>query len=152
MGKKIDRLRKLQSLTPQEFLASLLFYYVVNGKDHFFKTQFNEYPLWLEYAHENEDDAFTLDVLYLGQEHSFMLIKPDYKSVLAVAPQLLEWLQSTYTSTVPVVPVMPSKRQRGRRPPRVRPQRPQANTSLPNALQNSGQQASNNQKQHDTSN
>ena len=147
MGKKIDRLRKLQSLTPQEFFASLLFYYVVNGKDHFFKTQFNEYPLWLEYAHENENAAFTLDVLYLGQEHSFMLIQPDYKSVLAVAPQLLEWLQSTYASSVPVEPIRPPRRQRGRRPPRVRPQRQQANKSLPNVLQNPVQQGPNNKIQ-----
>lgn len=103
MGKKIDAIKQQVQLSPREFFASLLNYYVFNG-GHFFKTAYNEQPLYLEYS--NDDKGPRLDVLYLMQEKSFPLTlfmkkQPDYDSALQITPEVLSWLQSVYISEAP---------------------------------------------------
>ena len=39
---------------------------------------------------DNDNETFTLDVCFLGQDHSYMLIQPDYNSVLGAATSILE--------------------------------------------------------------
>ena len=114
MGKKIDAIKKQVQLTPQEFFASLLNYYVFNG-GHFFKTSYNKQPLWLEYS--NDDRGPRLDVLYMMCEKSFPLLlfmkqQPDYETALHIAPELLSWLQSVYISETPQ---KPQRQQRSKR-------------------------------------
>ena len=112
MGKRIDAIKRIQESTPQEVLAGYLWNFVVNSKDHFWKIKYYEYTAYFEY--DNDNSAFMIDILYLGQEHSFMLIQPDYHSVLGVAPSILEWLEATYATCCPPEPVKP-KRERGGR-------------------------------------
>ena len=113
MGKKIDAIKQQVQLSPREFFASLLNYYVFNG-GHFFKTAYNDKPLYLEYS--NDDKGPRLDVLYMMQEKSFPLLlfmkkQPDYDSALQITPELLSWLQSVYISETPQKP----PKQRGSR-------------------------------------
>lgn len=115
MGAKIDAIKKQVQLTPQEFMASMLYYYVFNSDGHFFKSSYNNQPLYLEYS--KDDTGPKLDVLYMMNEKSFPLLlfmkrQPDYESALQIAPELLSWLQSVYISETP----QKSQRQRrGRR-------------------------------------
>lgn len=100
MGQRIDAIKRLQESTPQEVLAGYLWNFVLNRKDHFWKTKYYEFTAYFELNTDN--GTFTLDVLYLGQETSFplstfMKAKPDYKSVLAITEQLLCWLENTYS-------------------------------------------------------
>lgn len=111
MGKKIDAIKQQVQLSPREFFASLLNYYVFNG-GHFFKTAYNEQPLYLEYS--NDDKGPRVDVLYMMQEKSFPLIlfmkkQPDYDSALQITPELLSWLQSVYISETPQKPPKPRR-------------------------------------------
>ena len=89
MGRQIDKNRQQEQLTPPEILAGLIWDRAVNSRDHIFKTPCYQFPCYIEYCHEHQDDGFQLDCLYLGQEHSFMLIQPKYNDVLGVAPQIL---------------------------------------------------------------
>lgn len=126
MGKMIDSIKRQEqlALNPQEFMASLIWYYVVKGNGHFFKTHMHNIPCWIEYSHEMPDDPFMIDVYYLHQEHSFMLVQPTYSQALAVAPEVLSWLESVYASSCPMEPVHPQKK-KARRSIAGRQQRPQ---------------------------
>lgn len=81
-------------------MASFLYYYVLNSKDHFWKTKYYDRTAYFEL--NNDNNASFIDVLYCGQETSFLLSTfmkkmPDYKSVLAITEQLLCWLENTYS-------------------------------------------------------
>lgn len=112
MGKRIDAIKRQEQMSPQEVMAGLLWARVVNSPDHFTKFQFYEYTVYFEYC--NDNDAFRLDIYYLGQDHSFMLIQPDYNSVLGAAPSILDWLEATYATCCPPEPVKPKRGRRGR--------------------------------------
>ena len=107
-------------MTPQEVLSGLIWDRALNSKDHFFKIPFYEFPCYFEYSADNE--AFMLDVYYVGQEQAFSLIQPDYKSVLGVAKSILDWLESVYATIPP--DAKPKKRKRG----------PNSRTSVPGSL------------------
>lgn len=94
----IEAVKRQETMTPQEVMAGLIWSRAVNSKDHFFKISFYEFPCYFEYSAE---DVCMLDVYYVGQERPFTLIKPDYKSVLSVAPLILEWLEEQYASVPP---------------------------------------------------
>lgn len=119
MGRRIDAIKRLQESTPQEVLAGYLWNFVLNRKDHFWKTKYYEFTAYFELNTDN--GTFTLDVLYLGQETSFplstfMKAKPDYKSVLAITEQLLCWLENTYSVYMAgVCPVVQNEPKRSRR-------------------------------------
>ena len=147
MGKRIEAIRRLEQSSPQEVMAGYLFNFVVNGEEHFFKTKYYEYTAYFELNHDN--DVYMIDVLYLGQETSFPLSTfmrkvPDYKSVLAITPQLLEWLENTYAvNGTPVKSVKPKKPKRPRKAPRPVMMGPLAGSVLnQNALNTSGREKS----------
>ena len=96
-------------MTPQEVMAGLIWSRALNSKDHFFKVPYYEFPCYFEYATDNE--AFMLDVYYVGQEKVFPLIQPDYKSVLGVSNSILEWLENQYAAVPPEA--KPQRRKRG---------------------------------------
>lgn len=79
------------------------------SRDRIFRVAYYRFPCYIEYTHEHQDDGFQLDCLYLGQEHSFMLVQPDYKSALGVAPSILQWLDATYAMCCPPEPPRPKK-------------------------------------------
>ena len=146
MGKRIEAIRRLEQSSPQEVMAGYLFNFVVNGEEHFFKTKYYEYTAYFELNHDN--DVYMIDVLYLGQETSFPLSTfmrkvPDFKSVLAITPQLLEWLENTYVvNGTPVKSVKPKKQKAPRRPPRPLMKGPLGG----NALNQNNQTTQNNNK------
>lgn len=117
MGKRIEAIKRLQQSTPQEVMAGYLWNFVVNSKEHFWKTKYYDQTAYFELNHDN--DAYMIDILYCGQETSFplntfMRPSPDYKSVLAITDQLLSWLENTYAVNTSVLPEPPRPR-RGRR-------------------------------------
>ena len=114
MGRQIDKIRQQEKLTPPEILAGLIWDRAVNSKDRIFRVPYYRFPCYIEYCHEKRDDGFTLDCLYLGQEHSFMLVQPNYKEILVIAPQILEWLDATYAMCCPPEPPRPRKGKRNR--------------------------------------
>lgn len=114
MGKQIDKIKQQEQMTPPEILAGLIWDRAVNSRDRIFKTPYYRFPCYIEYCHENQNDGFSLDCLYLGQEHSFMLIQPKYNDVLGVAPQILEWLDATYAMCCPPEPPRPKRGRRRR--------------------------------------
>lgn len=109
MGQQIDKIKQQQQMTPPEILAGLIWDRAVNSKDRIFKVLYYRFPCYIEYCHESQDDGFTLDCLYLGQEHSFMLIQPKYNDVLGISPQILEWLDATFAMCCPPEPPRPRK-------------------------------------------
>ena len=114
MGKKIDRIKRQEQLTPPEKLAGLIWDRAINSRDRIFRVPYYRFPCYIEYDHEHEDDSFTLDCLYLGQERSFMLVQPRYRDVLGVAPEILQWLDATYAMCCPPEPPRPRKGRRRR--------------------------------------
>ena len=144
MGARIDALKKMMLSSPEQVMASYLLNFVVNGEDHFFKTKYYEFTAYFELNHDN--DAYMIDVLYLGQETSFplstfMRTYPDYKSVLAITPELLKWLENTYavnTTPVSVKPVRPKRPMRTRRVPRPPMNWPLGGNALNQSEQNTG--------------
>ena len=103
-------------------MAGYLWNFVLNSTDHFFKTKYYEYTAYFELNHDN--DAYMIDILYLGQETSFTLSTfmkkmPDYKSVLAITPQLLSWLENTYAVNNAPEPMELPKPKRPKRPRRA---------------------------------
>lgn len=115
--KHIEAIRQQETMTPQEVMAGLIWSRAVNSKDHFFKIPYYEFPCYFEYATDNE--AFMLDVYYVGQEKVFSLIQPDYKSVLGASTPILDWLENQYAAVPPEA--KPRKRKRG----------PNSQTSVP---------------------
>ena len=107
--KHIEAIRRQETMTPQEVMAGLIWSRAVNSKDHFFKVPYYEFPCYFEYATDNE--AFMLDVYYVGQEKVFSLIQPDYKSVLGASTSILEWLENQYAAVPPEA--KPQRRKRG---------------------------------------
>ena len=123
MGKRIEAIKRVMQSTPQEVMAGYLFNYVVNGKDHFWKTKYYDQTAYFELNHDN--DAYMIDILYMGQETSFALnvfmrTSPDYKSVLAITDQLLQWLESTYAANTALPE--PAKPRKSKRRMAARPQ------------------------------
>ena len=134
MGKKIEAIKRVMQSTPQEVMAGYLFNFVVNGKDHFWKTKYYDQTAYFELNHDN--DAYMIDILYMGQETSFALnvfmrTSPDYKSVLAITDQLLQWLESTYAANT-ALPEPPKPRKSRR----MMAARQQAGLSRNNSLNN----------------
>lgn len=124
MFNHISTIKRLETLQPNEVMAGFIWYRALNSKDHFFKIPYYEYPCYFEYS--NDNDAYMLDVYYMKQEHAFMLLQPDWKSVLCVSGQVLEWLESVHASA-PVV-VKPKRQRRGQ----IR--RPISQPSVPGSL------------------
>ena len=119
MGRRIDAIKRAQEQSPEEVMASYLYYFVLNSKDHFWKTKYYDRTAYFEL--NNDNNAYFVDVLYCGQETSFLLSTfmkkmPDYKSVLAITEQLLCWLENTYSVYMaglgPVVQNKPKKTRR----------------------------------------
>lgn len=108
--KHIAAIRRQETMTPQEVMAGLIWSRAVNSKDHFFKIPYYEFPCYLEYATDNE--AFMVDVYYVGQEQAFSLLQPDYKSVLGASTSILDWLENQYAAVPPEA--KPRKRKGGR--------------------------------------
>ena len=105
----IEAIRRQETMTPQEVMAGLIWSRAVNSKDHFFKVPYYEFPCYFEYATDNE--AFMLDVYYVGQEKVFSLIQPDYKSVLGASTSILDWLENQYAAVPPEA--KPRRQKRG---------------------------------------
>ena len=118
MGKQLDKINAQEMLTPPEILAGLIWDRAINSQDRVFRVPYYRFPCYIEYTHESQYDSFSLDCLYLGQEHSFMLVQPKYKDVLGIAPQILEWLDATYALCCPPEPPKPKRQKAPRRPPR----------------------------------
>ena len=108
MFRHIEAIKRQEQMTPQEVMAGFIWDRALNSKDHFFKIPYYEFPCYFEFSNDNE--AFMLDVYYVGQEQVFSLLQPDYKSVLAVAPLILDWLENLYASVPPEA--KPKKRRR----------------------------------------
>lgn len=109
MFKHIAAIKQQETMTPQEVMAGLIWSRAVNSKDHFFKIPYYEFPCYFEYARDN--DAFMVDVYYVGQEQVFSLIQPDYKSVLGASNSILDWLENQYAAVPPEA--KPRRRKRG---------------------------------------
>ena len=124
MFSHINAIKRQETLSPNEVMAGFIWDRALNSRDHFFKIPYYEYPCYFEYS--NENDVFMLDVYYMKQEHAFMLVQPDWKSVLGISGQVLEWLESVHASA-PVV-AKPRRRRRGQM------QRPIARPSVPGSL------------------
>ena len=97
--KHIEASRRQETMTPQEVMAGLIWSRALNSKDHFFKVPYYEFPCYFEYATDNE--AFMLDVYYVGQEKVFPLIQPDYTCVLVASSSILDWLENQYAAVPP---------------------------------------------------
>ena len=139
MGRMIDKIKQQEQMTPPEILAGLIWDKAVNSKDRIFKVPYYTEPCYIEYVHDDPGGAYSLDVYYLHQEHSFSLLKPSYKQVLAIAPSILEWLQSTYVSCNPIEPNKPQKGRgtgRQRVMPGPGPQQARNNRQIMGAVQN----------------
>ena len=119
MGRRIEAIKRSLQQSPEEVMASYLYYFVLNSKDHFWKNKYYDRTAYFEL--NNDNNAYFLDVLYCGEETSFLLstfmkAKPDYKSVLAITEQLLCWLENTYAIKTAVVgPVATNEPRRTRR-------------------------------------
>ena len=105
----IDAIKRQEKMTPQEVMAGFIWDRALNSKDHYFKIPFYEFPCHFEYCTDNE--AFMLDVYYVGQEKVFPLIQPDYKSVLGASSSILDWLENQYAAVPPEA--KPRRRKRG---------------------------------------
>lgn len=124
----------MMQATPQQVMAGYLFHFVVNSKDQFWKTKYYDQTAYFELNTDN--DAFMIDVLYMGQETSFplnafMRPTPDYKSVLAITDNLFSWLENTYAAHSAALPEPPRPRRRTRVARQQLPQ-PAMNTRTPN--------------------
>ena len=119
MGRRIEAIKRAQQQSPEEVMASYLYYFVLNSKGGFWKTKYYDRTAYFELNHDS--NAYFVDVLYCGQETSFLLstfmkAKPDYKSVLAITEQLLCWLENTYSVyRAGVGPVVQNEPKRTRR-------------------------------------
>lgn len=136
MGKRIDAIKRMMQSSPQEVMAGYLWNFVVNSKDQFWKTKYYDQTAYFELNHDNE--AFMIDVLYMGQETSFPLNAfmhptPDYNSVLAITDNLFSWLENTYAAHSAALPESPRPRRRRVKVARQQqlPQ-PAMNTRTPN--------------------
>ncbi|MBQ8069690.1 MAG: hypothetical protein IJ202_02430 [Bacteroidales bacterium] len=136
MGKRIEAIKRMMQATPQEVMAGYLFHFVVNSKDQFWKTKYYDQTAYFELNTDN--DAFMIDVLYMGQETSFPLNAfmhptPDYNSVLAITDNLLSWLENTYAAHSAALPEPPRPRRRRVKVAKQQqlPQ-PAMNTRMPN--------------------
>ena len=134
MGKRIEAIKRMMQATPQEVMAGYLFHFVVNSKDQFWKTKYYDQTAYFELNTDN--DAFMIDVLYMGQETSFPLNAfmhptPDYNSVLAITDNLFSWLENTYAAHSAALPEPPRPRRRTRVARQQLPQ-PAMNTRTPN--------------------
>ena len=119
MGRRIEAIKRAQQQSPEEVMASYLYYFVLNSKDHFWKTKYYDRTAYFEL--NNDNNAYFIDVLYCGEETSFLLSTfmkkmPDYKSALGITEQLLCWLENTYSVYMaglgPVVQNEPKKTRR----------------------------------------
>lgn len=124
--------------TPQQVMAGYLWNFVVNSKDQFWKTKYYDQTAYFELNHDN--DAFMIDVLYMGQETSFPLNAfmhptPDYKSVLGITDNLLSWLENTYAAHSAALPEPPKPRRKKTRVARQQ----SANSALDMRAQNQPQ-------------
>jgi hypothetical protein len=144
MGKRIDAIKRIMQSSPQEVMAGYLWNYVVNSKDQFWKTKYYDQTAYFELNHDN--DAFMIDVLYIGQETSFplnafMRPTPDYNSVLAITDNLLSWLENTYATHSAALPEPPRPRRRKTRVARQQSANSMLNARAQNAPRNTQRQA-----------
>jgi len=149
MGRRIEAIKRAQQQSPEEVMASYLYYFVLNSKDHFWKTKYYDRTAYFEL--NNDNNAYFIDVLYCGEENSFLLSTfmkkmPDFKSALGITEQLLCWLENTYASYMAGVgPVVQNEPKRTRkRGTANQQQRAQSNTKLgpgntPNQAPSKGQ-------------
>ena len=144
MGKRIDAIKRIMQSSPQEVMAGYLWNFVVNSKDQFWKTKYYDQTAYFELNHDN--DAFMIDVLYIGQETSFplnafMRPTPDYNSVLAITDNLLSWLENTYATHSAALPEPPRPRRRKTRVARQLSANSALNAMAQNAPRNTQRQA-----------
>ena len=115
MGKLIDQIKRQEQLTGPEILAGFILDRAIN-KNGIVRLTYYSFPFWVEFVQE---DGMRLDCYYLHQERSFPLLalmkkRPDFNSVLAVAPGILEWLDATYAMCCPPEPPRPKRGRKGR--------------------------------------
>lgn len=144
MGKRIDAIKRIMQSSPQEVMAGYLWNYVVNSKDQFWKTKYYDQTAYFELNHDN--DAFMIDVLYIGQETSFplnafMRPTPDYNSVLAITDNLLSWLENTYATHSAALPEPPRPKRKKTRVARQQSANSMLNARAQNAPRNTQRQA-----------
>ena len=147
MGKRIEAIKRMMQATPQEVMAGYLFHFVVNSKDQFWKTKYYDQTAYFELNTDN--DAFMIDVLYMGQETSFplnafMRSTPDYNSVLAITDNLLSWLENTYAAHSAALPEPPRPRRRKTSVARQQSANSMLNARAQNAPRNTQRQAPSN--------
>ena len=144
MGKRIDAIKRIMQSSPQEVMAGYLWNFVVNSKDQFWKTKYYDQTAYFELNHDN--DAFMIDVLYIGQETSFplnafMRPTPDYNSVLAITDNLLSWLENTYAAHSAALPEPPRPKRKKTRVARQQSADSMLNARAQNAPRNTQRQA-----------
>lgn len=136
MGVRLERLKRYQAMSGPEILAGLILDQCIN-RDGLVKLTYFNFPFWVEYVPE---EGPRLDCLYLQNERSFMLLnfmknKPDYQQILAVAPQILEWLAGVFATCAPPEPERPKRRGSRRRRVANRQQIAQTSQMLPQNTQ-----------------
>ena len=144
MGKRIDAIKRIMQSSPQEVMAGYLWNFVVNSKDQFWKTKYYDQTAYFELNTDN--DAFMIDVLYMGQETSFPLNAfmhptPDYNSVLAITDNLLSWLENTYAAHSAALPEPPRPKRKKTRVARQQSANSMLNARAQNASRNTQRQA-----------
>ena len=101
MVKRIDRetlkemvkKRVKEVLTPCQIFAGLIWHFCINSKDHFYQTEYYDYPASFQYLN---DGVSIIEVSYLQKTNQWTIISPDYKHVERLSPLILSWLDETY--------------------------------------------------------
>ena len=112
MGKQIDKIKQQEQMTGPEILAGLIWDRAVNSRDHVFRVSYYRFPCYIEFVVDGA--AYFIDCYYLQQENRYSLIQPKYKDILAIAPEILTWLDATFATFAPPEPPRPKKSKQNR--------------------------------------
>ena len=111
MGVQIDKIRAREQMSAPEILTGLIWDRAVNSRDHVFRVAYYQFPCYLEYVEDGA--AHYIDCYYLQQENRYSLIQPKYKEILAIAPEILNWLDATFATFAPPEPPRPKRGKKG---------------------------------------
>ena len=64
MGRRIEAIKRAQEQSPEQVMASFLYYYVLNSKDHFWKTKYYDRTAYFEL--NNDNNAYFIDGSHLN--------------------------------------------------------------------------------------
>ena len=112
MGVQIDKIKQQEQMTGPEILAGLIWDRAVNSRDHVFRVSYYQFPCYIEFVVDGA--AFFIDCYYLQQENRYSLIQPKYKEILAIAPEILNWLDATFATFAPPEPPRPKRSKQGK--------------------------------------